>query len=392
MCSEDNNVNHANHKLKELGFVEGIVKKLRSSITVSLHVLIEEQNGIQESELAERRTVFGSNARNPPKTTSIWELVKGCFDDRMLQLLLLAAFVSLIIGIINDGIKNGWIEGSSIFLAVFIITIVTVSNNYAKEKQFQKLQQTQRTNQKVVVLRGNGGMIEISSQDIVVGDIFQVAQGMEIPADSLLIKSDGVTCDESSLTGETKALEKRVVTEENYQSNFDSTLIGKTFVTKGSGLAVAVCVGARSRSGMIQELLNVEDKLTPLQEKLNAIVSWVGNIGMAVAGLTFVVMTCKLVYTEYIIKNCSKAVDPSTCNELGFMPLLKEIVRYFIVAVTVVVVAIPEGLPLAVTISLAYSVAKMQKGNCLVRKIEASETMGGANMIVTDKTGTLTTN
>ena len=93
----------------------------------------------------------------------------------MLQLLLLAAFVSLIIGIINDGIKNGWIEGSSIFLAVFIITIVTVSNNYAKEKQFQKLQQTQRTNQKVVVLRGNGGMIEISSQDIVVGDIFQVA-------------------------------------------------------------------------------------------------------------------------------------------------------------------------------------------------------------------------
>ena len=99
--------------------------------------------------------------------------------------------------------------------------------------------------------------------------------------------------------------------------------------------------------------------MTPLQEKLNAIVSWVGNIGMTVAALTFVVMTCKLVYTEYIIKNCSKELNPSTCVELGFIPLLKEIVRYFIVAVTVVVVAIPEGLPLAVTISLAYSVAKM---------------------------------
>ena len=134
----------------------------------------------------------------------------------MLQLLLLAAFVSLIIGIINDGFKNGWIEGASIFLAVFIITIVTVSNNYAKEKQFQKLQQSQRTNQKVVVLRENGAMKEISSQDIVVGDIFQVAQGMEIPADSILIKSDGVTCDESSLTGETEELEKRVINEENY--------------------------------------------------------------------------------------------------------------------------------------------------------------------------------
>jgi len=113
---------------------------------------------------------------------------------------------------------------------------------------------------------------------------------------------------------------------------------------------------------------------------------------MIVAGVTFIIMTCKLVYKEYIIKNCSEALDPTTCTEMGFMPLLKEIVRYFIVAVTVVVVAVPEGLPLAVTISLAYSVAKMQKGNCLVRKIEASETMGGANQVVTDKTGTLTTN
>ena len=111
---------------------------------------------------------------------------------------------------------------------------------------------------------------------------------------------------------------------------------------------------------------------------------------MTVAGLTFVVMTCKLIYKEYIIKNCSEALDPSKCVEMGFIPLIKEIVRYFIVAVTVVVVAIPEGLPLAVTIGLAYSVAKMQKGNCLVRKIEASETMGGANQVVTDKTGTLT--
>jgi magnesium-transporting ATPase (P-type) len=143
---------------------------------------------------------------------------------------------------------------------------------------------------------------------------------------------------------------------------------------------------------MIEDLLNIEDKMTPLQEKLDAIVSWVGNIGTAVAVLTFIVMTSKLVYTEYIIKDCTKEVDPSKCVELGLIPFLKEVVRYFIVGVTVIVVAIPEGLPLAVTISLAYSVAKMQKGNCLVRKIEASETMGGANQIVTDKTGTLTTN
>lgn len=238
-------------------------------------------------------------------------------------------------------------------------------------------------------------MTEIQSTELVVGDVFQVSQGMEVPADAILIKSDGIACVEASLTGETKELEKKVITEQNYHLNLDCTLIGKTLVVKGSGLAVAVCVGSRSRSGMIEELLQIEDKLTPLQEKLNAIVSWVGNIGGAVAGLTFVVMTCKLIYTEYIIKDCSIPVtDPSAppCVELTFIPLIKEIVNYFIVAVTVIVVAIPEGLPLAVTISLAYSVAKMQKGNCLVRKIEASETMGGANQIVTDKTGTLTTN
>jgi P-type E1-E2 ATPase len=113
---------------------------------------------------------------------------------------------------------------------------------------------------------------------------------------------------------------------------------------------------------------------------------------MTVAGVTFIIMTCKLVYKEYIIKNCSEALDPTTCTEMGFMPLLKEIVRYFIVAVTVVVVAIPEGLPLAVTISLAYSVGKMKDENCLVRRIDASETMGGADQICTDKTGTLTKN
>lgn len=215
---------------------------------------------------------------------------------------------------------------------------------------------------------------------------------MELPADAILISGEGVACVEASLTGETKELEKRPVTAENFYMNFDSQLIGKTFVVKGSGLALVVCVGSKSRSGMIEELLNIEDQETPLQEKLNAIVAWVGKIGITVAALTFVVMTCKLIYTEYIIKNCSKSLTPATCVELGLIPLLKEIVRYFIVAVTVIVVAIPEGLPLAVTISLAYSVAKMQKGNCLVRKIEASETMGGANQIVTDKTGTLTTN
>jgi len=161
-------------------------------------------------------------------------------------------------------------------------------------------------------------------------------------------------------------MEKKAITEDNNHHEVDSILTGSTFVNEGSGVAMVICVGENSQNGMIEKSLNLEDKPTPLQNKLESIATRVGNIGMAVAILTVLVMTFKLIYTEYILKNCSESKDPN-CKEMDYISLFQEFVRYLIVGVTIIVVAIPEGLPLAVTISLAYSVSKMQKGNCLVR-------------------------
>jgi P-type E1-E2 ATPase len=269
------------------------------------------------------------------------------------------------VGIINDGPKTGWIEGTSIFLAVAIITVVTTTNNYAKQKQFLKLYLCLNGNQTVNVIR-NGNKIEIPSSDIVVGDLILIEQGMELPADAILIKGQGVSCNEGSITGESKIMEKKAITEGNNNIEVDSILTGSTFVNEGSGVAMVICVGENSQKGMIEKSLDIEDKPTPLQNKLESIAARVGNIGMAVAILTVLVMTFKLIYTEYILKNCSESKDPN-CKEMDYISLFQEFVRYLIVGVTIIVVAIPEGLPLAVTISLAYSVSKMQKGNCLVR-------------------------
>lgn len=223
------------------------------------------------------------------------------------------------------------------------------------------------------------------------GDLILIEQGMELPADAILIQGQGVSCNEGSITGESKIMEKRAISEESHYEHFNSTLTGSTFVTEGSGIAMVICVGENSQKGMIEKTLNIEDKPTPLQMKLESIAARVGNIGMTVAIMTVIVMTFKLIYTEYIVKNCKESKDVN-CKEMDYITLFQEIVRFLIVGVTIIVVAIPEGLPLAVTISLAYSVSKMQKGNCLVRKIDSAETMGGADEIVTDKTGTLTTN
>ena len=205
------------------------------------------QHGIEggKSDIDHRIAVFGSNARKPPTIKTVWELIKECFEDDMLQLLLLAALVSLIVGVINDGFKNGWIEGTSIFLAVAIITVVTTTNNYAKQKQFLKLYLCLNGNQTVNVIR-NGNKIEIPSSDIVVGDLILIQQGMELPADAILIKGQGVSCNEGSITGESKIMEKKAITEGNNHHEVDSILTGSTFVNEGSGVAMVICVGENS--------------------------------------------------------------------------------------------------------------------------------------------------
>jgi Ca2+ transporting ATPase len=232
------------------------------------------------------------------------------------------------------------------------------------------------------VYRGSRGDTHtLSTEDLMVGDLIQLMEGNRVPADCILIDSTDFATDESPLTGEPEQVEKSCVTEANYKYNPNPFLYGKTLIVNGQGIAIVCTVGTHTRSGMAEEKLNIEEEETPLQQKLETIANEIGKIGVYVAILTFLAMTVNLVIKTLMAD-----------KELFTVGNLSHLVNYLIIGITVIVVAVPEGLPLAVTISLAFSVMKMKKENNLVRKLEASETMGGANEICTDKTGTLTQN
>jgi len=180
------------------------------------------------------------------KIKTLWELIIACFDDLMLRILLAAAFVSLVIGVINDGWEYGWIDGSSIFFAVFIITSVTAGNNYAKEKQFQKLQAREKEGQTVPILR-NGTIVTKPTTGIVVGDIVKLQKGKEIPADCIMISGNDLTCNESSLTGEPLDLVKRPL--RYCHEKVTPFLFAKTLITNGDCIALVCAVGVNTRSG-----------------------------------------------------------------------------------------------------------------------------------------------
>lgn len=235
----------------------------------------------------------------------------------------------------------------------------------------------------IPAFRGNEGItVTVPNTELVVGDVIKLEAGMRIPADCLLIQCTDFAADEAALTGEPEQVEKSDVNEHNFEYNPQPFLLANTLVASGSGTALVCAVGPNSRSGQAEEKLNIEDEMTPLQCKLETIANQIGLVGLFVSIATFVFTVSRLFYRTYYD------------DQIDFLSVyvLNEVINYFIIAITVVVVAIPEGLPLAVTMSLAYSVMKMKKENNLVRRLDASETMGGANEICTDKTGTLTKN
>ena len=294
----------------------------------------------------------------------------------------MAATLALIIGVVQHGWKAGWIEGTAIYIAVAIIVSVTAGNNYVKEKQFQKL--VSKANEDyIAVFRGGDGLTQtVLNNELVVGDLIKIEQGMRIPADCVLVEGTDIAADESAMTGEPEQVEKAPVTEGTFVHNPNPFLLGNTLIVSGQGLAIVCAVGVNTRSGMAESKLNIEEEITPLQGKLETIANTIGKAGVYVAILTFIAMCINMA-----IKT---ATDEH--KELLSVDSLNKVVDFIIIAITVIVVSVPEGLPLAVTISLAFSVMKMKKENNLVRKLDASETMGGANEICTDKTGTLTKN
>ena len=305
----------------------------------------------------------------------------------------MAAAISLALGIYeavgqtpDPGASQSldWVEGLAILVAVIIVVLVTGFNDYRREKQFVKLN-AKKDDREIKVIR-SGKSILVSVYDITVGDVVHLESGDSLPADGILISGHGVQCDESSATGESDAMKKttgaevwRHIEEGTATSTLDPFIISGSKVLEGVGTYLVTSVGVNSSHGKIMASLQTENEDTPLQVKLAKMANWIGYIGSSVAGLLFFVLLIR-----FLVGLSSNTASPAKKGS-QFLDIL-------IVAITIVVVAVPEGLPVAVTLALSFATKRMLKENNLVRHLRACETMGNATTICSDKTGTLTQN
>ncbi|XP_066528080.1 plasma membrane calcium-transporting ATPase 2 isoform X11 [Hoplias malabaricus] len=392
------------------------------------------------ADLDKRKDVYGQNLIPPKKPKTFLQLVWEALQDVTLIILEIAAMISLGLsfyqppgegsescGAANAGAEDegeaeaGWIEGAAILLSVVCVVLVTAFNDWSKEKQFRGLQSRIEQEQKFQVVRGSQ-VIQLPVADIVVGDIAQIKYGDLLPADGILIQGNDLKIDESSLTGESDHVRK--------SADKDPMLLSGTHVMEGSGRMVVTAVGVNSQTGIIFTLLGAggeeEEKkekkvkkqdgaaameMQPLksaeggeadekekkkasvskkeksvlQGKLTKLAVQIGKAGLVMSAITVIILVLYFAIDNFVLQKRQWLPE---CTPI----YIQYFVKFFIIGVTVLVVAVPEGLPLAVTISLAYSVKKMMKDNNLVRHLDACETMGNATAICSDKTGTLTTN
>ena len=334
-----------------------------------------------------RIKTFGTNKLPPDKPLRIIDFILECFEDPTLKVLLISAIISLIIGLLKEGLKTGWIEGSAIFGAVFIVTAISSSLNYNEQLQFQKLK-AENQKKKVIVIR-DGIEKEIDDEELLVGDLLVLKIGEIITVDGIFVSNNFIITDESAINGESDLIKKT----SNFSSEFKNgvtnfvcpLLISGTQIMEGQGMMIVCAVGNKSFNGRNRELLskdnesNSEENLTPLKKQLNDLADLIGKFGYIMAALIGGVIVIK----DILLKIYNK-------ESIFVASTLDTIINAFILAITVIVVAIPEGLPMAVAISLAYSLGQMKKEKNLVKNLNSSETMGNVNNICTDKTGTLT--
>ncbi|XP_026532190.1 plasma membrane calcium-transporting ATPase 3 isoform X10 [Notechis scutatus] len=415
--------------------VNGLCRRLKTSPTEGL--------SDNTADLEKRRQIYGQNFIPPKKAKTFLQLVWEALQDVTLIILEIAAIISLglsfyappgeeseVCGNVSGAAEDegeseaGWIEGAAILLSVICVVLVTAFNDWSKEKQFRGLQSRIEQEQKFTVIR-NGQQVQIPVAELVVGDIAQIKYGDLLPADGVLIQGNDLKIDESSLTGESDHVRKSV--------DKDPMLLSGTHVMEGSGRMVISAVGVNSQTGIIFTLLGAggeeEEKkekkgkktkkqdgavameMQPLksaeggemeerekkkssvpkkeksvlQGKLTKLAVQIGKAGLVMSAITVIILVLYFIIQTFVIDGKTWMAE---CTPV----YVQYFVKFFIIGVTVLVVAVPEGLPLAVTISLAYSVKKMMKDNNLVRHLDACETMGNATAICSDKTGTLTTN
>ncbi|XP_049384060.1 calcium-transporting ATPase 2, plasma membrane-type-like [Solanum stenotomum] len=356
---------HDLKKVKFHGGVAGIASKLATSSTDG----ISTNN---ETALIRRQKLFGVNKFQESEARSFWLFVWEALQDMTLMILGACAFVSLIVGIVMEGWPVGAHDGLGIVASILLVVFVTATSDYRQSLQFRDLDK-EKKKISIQVTR-NGYRQKMSIYDLVPGDIVHLAIGDQVPADGLFLSGFSVLIDESSLTGESEPVMV------NAQNPF---LLSGTKVQDGSCKMLVTTVGMRTQWGkLIATLSEGGDDETPLQVKLNGVATIIGKIGLFFAVVTFAVLLQKMFGR--------KLLEGSHWSWSG--EEAREVLEYFAIAVTIVVVAVPEGLPLAVTLSLAFAMKKMMNDKALVRHLAACETMGSATTICSDKTGTLTTN
>ena len=343
-------------------------------------------------DLQRRRDVFGANVIPEKKPQTFLSLIWDALKDRTLIILEIAAVISLALSFYKpDDVGSdqaeaeqdaGFIESAAILAAVVIIALVTAFNDYAKEKQFQGLRSKIQDENLFTVIRDKQVM-QVMVTELVVGDICLVKPGDSLPADGILLQSHDVRVDESSLTGESDQVQKG--------TECDPVFLSGTLVMEGTGRMIVTAVGTNSQAGIIYSLLQADKangdgsankgQRSILQSKLNKLAMQVSFAGTIIAVLTVVILITKFVILTFVVQRASWS-----------FVYFKFFIKYFIIGVTVLVVAVPEGLPLAVTLSLAYSVKKMMADRILVRNLNSCETAGNVTSICSDKTGTLTMN
>ncbi|XP_031483312.1 calcium-transporting ATPase 10, plasma membrane-type-like isoform X1 [Nymphaea colorata] len=355
---------HDIKKLKGHGGIEGIANMLNASITDGINATSDT--------LKVRQDIYGLNrfTESPPR--GFWGFVWEALQDMTLIILGICAIMSLLVGITMEGWPTGAQDGLGIVASILLVVFVTATSDYRQSLQFKDLD---REKKKISVqVTRNGYRQKISIYALLPGDIVHLSIGDQVPADGLFISGFSLLIDESSLTGESEPI--------TINSDYPFLLSG-TKVQDGSCKMLVTTVGMRTQWGKLMATLSEGgDDETPLQVKLNGVATIIGKIGLFFAVVTFAVLTQGLFNR--------KLQEGTHLNWSGDDAL--ELLEYFAVAVTIVVVAVPEGLPLAVTLSLAFAMKKMMNDKALVRHLAACETMGSGTCICSDKTGTLTTN
>lgn len=363
--------------------------------------------GLSDEQVRTSRQQHGDNVLTPPKKTSLWKLYLDKYRDPIIQILLVAAFVSLVLAFV----EHDFVETLGIFIAIFIATTVGFYFECDAARKFRVL--TAINEDQPVKVRRNGKVMEVPRRDVVVGDIILVETGDEVPADAVLVEAVNLQIDESSLTGE--PLTSKSVTDAQGQPSDDATnqhsalniqgsadtaiqhsalnaqhaseaypknvILRSTMVMNGRGTAIVTCIGDSTEIGKVAtEATEATQTKTPLNIQLDKLAKLISKVGTGVSIAAFVIFLGHDILTN------------SLWHTTDYLAMLQVVLNYFMMAVTLIVMAVPEGLPMAVTLALALNMRRMLKFNNLVRKLHASETMGAVTVICTDKTGTLTQN